>query len=361
MATTPGTAPKKRKVGEGLASAFDAARAELEEREAKVEEREEALRKALEGVDNEKRLMAGCTPNDVLPLNIGGTKCHVLRKTLTQYDKSLLAARFSGRWDDNIEKDADGFFFIDQPTELMMPLIDFLRAKAIETPAFTTDAPVVYPKSDGKPLPAKEKHFYRLVEYYGMTPFVYPQCFGLHRGLSSKDECTSGAEPSIKCTVWNTYLLKPFCHDDARWLKSYEVTLGPIERPQIGWACESDGCSNPTYFYASRIGTDAAEHKGIGDEGSIALDRDRGGIMYNGQLKKSVAGLQGMQEGAVITCESTLTSFRWLINGMEVASIGRNKTELPWPANPYLSPMCYSSRPAISGKGQWTVTQFCYA
>ena len=82
MATTPGSAPKKRKVGDAIADAVHAARAELEEREAKVEEREEALRKALEGVDNEKRLMAGCTPNDVLPLNIGGTKCHVQRKTL---------------------------------------------------------------------------------------------------------------------------------------------------------------------------------------------------------------------------------------------------------------------------------------
>ena len=215
MATTPGTAAKKRKVGGAIADAVDAAQAELEEREAKVEEREEALRKALEGVDNEKRLMAGCTPNDVLPLNIGGTKCHVLRKTLTQHEGSMLAARFSGRWDDSIDKDADGFFFIDQPAELMMPLINFLRAKAIETPVVVpVKVPVVYPNADGKVGNDKEQDFYRLVEYYGMTPFVYGQCFWLHRGLAGQGgQCTAGAEPSVTCTAWNTYVLRPDGHD----------------------------------------------------------------------------------------------------------------------------------------------------
>lgn len=57
--------------------------------------------------------MAGRQPADVLTLNFGGTKIQVLRKTLTQYDKSMFAAHFSGRWDDSIEKDAEGSFFID--------------------------------------------------------------------------------------------------------------------------------------------------------------------------------------------------------------------------------------------------------
>ena len=116
------SAMKKRKVGDAVVEALDAARTELERRETKVEEREEALRKALEGVEHEKKLMAGRTPNDVLALNIGGTKIHVLRKTLCQYDKSMLSAHFSGRWDDSVDKDADGYFFIDQPYDLMLPL-----------------------------------------------------------------------------------------------------------------------------------------------------------------------------------------------------------------------------------------------
>jgi hypothetical protein len=41
----------------------------------------------------------------------------VLCRTLTSVEGSMLAAKFSGRWDDSLEKDADGNFFIDQPIE----------------------------------------------------------------------------------------------------------------------------------------------------------------------------------------------------------------------------------------------------
>jgi hypothetical protein len=34
---------------------------------------------------------------------------------------SMLAAKFSGRWDDSLEKDAHGNFFIDEPVELFQP------------------------------------------------------------------------------------------------------------------------------------------------------------------------------------------------------------------------------------------------
>ena len=120
---------RKRKVGDAVVAALDTARAELEERENNLEQREEALRRAIEGAEHEKQLMAGLKPSDVLQISIGGTKLAVLRSTLCQYEPSLLAATFSGRWDDSVAKDADGAFFIDQPIELMMPLINYLRTR----------------------------------------------------------------------------------------------------------------------------------------------------------------------------------------------------------------------------------------
>ena len=63
-------------------------------------------------------------PSDVLRLNVGGTCIDVLRRTLTSVEGSMLATRFSGRWDDSLEKDADGNFFIDQPIELFLPLVN---------------------------------------------------------------------------------------------------------------------------------------------------------------------------------------------------------------------------------------------
>lgn len=57
---------------------------------------------------------AVASPNDVLHLNIGGTKATTLRKTLTSIQDSVLAIKFSGRWDAGMEKDNEGNFLIDQ-------------------------------------------------------------------------------------------------------------------------------------------------------------------------------------------------------------------------------------------------------
>jgi hypothetical protein len=72
----------------------------------------------------------------VLHLDVGGTPVSVLRRTLTQVEGSLVASMHSGRWDDSLlAKSNEGRFFIDQPTELSIPLVDYLlRALASETP-----------------------------------------------------------------------------------------------------------------------------------------------------------------------------------------------------------------------------------
>jgi len=119
VAVRAASAQKKRKAGDAVLEALDMARTELEERESSLEQREEALRKAIEGVENEKWLMAGGRkPSDVLQINVRGTKLSVLRSTECQLESSLMAAKFSGRWDGSVEKDADGAFFIDHPIEL---------------------------------------------------------------------------------------------------------------------------------------------------------------------------------------------------------------------------------------------------
>ena len=204
---------KKRKVGDAVLEALDTARAELEERETTLEQREEALRKAIEGVEHEKKLMAGRRPSDVLTLNIGGTKLAVLRSTLCQFDSSLLAATFSGRWDDSVAKDADGAFFIDQPIELMAPLINYLRDMAITATNVAVDLPSSF-NAAGETIDVhKSARFRRMVEYYGMTPFVYQQYFEIWRGDGAHSSFTHGPEPSVSCNVWGTYRLSPSRHE----------------------------------------------------------------------------------------------------------------------------------------------------
>ena len=352
-----GSAQKKRGFG-GLVEAFDEAKADLHEREASLERREEQLKKAIEGVDDEKKLMAGRAPSDVLQLNIGGTHCTVSRRTLCQFEPSLLAAMFSGRWDDSVEKDSDGRFFIDQPAELFMPLVDFLRAKAIETPGATPVSPpaigdeVDFPE-EGTSIKWKSirarSDFHRLLEYYGMTPFVYQLVVSLRRGQPGTVSYVAGVEPGANCTNWSTCMLSEatprFCSSEERFcverkVLSFSVTLDSIERPQIGWA------SANTFHQQLQAG----ELKGVGEDGaSIALDGLRGGVCINGEVVHTPVDALTLQAGSVVTCERKDAAWHWLVDGREVAVVQQASVTI-----------LTDPRPAISGKGHWRVTHYTF-
>ena len=150
-----------------LQERVDAATLALDEREAKLEEREVALKKAIDGVELEKQLMAGRTPGDVLKLNVGGTIIMIRRSTLCQYEDSLLAAHFSGRFDDSVEKMGE-VFFIDEAPELFLGLVNFLRAKARETPSEPAKLPRALKDSSD---------FRSLWNFYGMPSLVLKNTF----------------------------------------------------------------------------------------------------------------------------------------------------------------------------------------
>jgi len=61
-------------------------------------------------VDRESAASTETGTSDILHLNIGGTKTTVSRRILTSIPGSMPATKFSGGWDDSIEKDKDGDF-----------------------------------------------------------------------------------------------------------------------------------------------------------------------------------------------------------------------------------------------------------
>ena len=161
-----------------LETAFESIHELLAKRQKTLDEREKELEQQRKQLELEKQQMGvdSYKPSDVIHLNIGGdTTLAVLRKTLTLVEGSMLAARFSGRWDDSLEKDRDGNFFIDQPIELFRPMINYLRHCECETPrSLSVKSPDAsfFEKRD-----ATYTDFLRMVEYYGMTPGIYPTKF----------------------------------------------------------------------------------------------------------------------------------------------------------------------------------------
>ena len=131
----------------------------LKKRQKNLEEREAELERKIATFEKETGNIQ--RPCDVLQLNVGGTLTAVLRRTLTSVEGSMLASRFSGRWDDSLEKDKDGNFFIDQPIELFQPMIDYLRAKSCET---ALGPPVTSPEFESE---VQRRNFVRMVEYFG--------------------------------------------------------------------------------------------------------------------------------------------------------------------------------------------------
>ena len=136
----------------------------LKKKQLALREKEHAIEKRAAALERDKSsFLLDKSPGDVLHLNVGGKCIAVLRRTLTSVEDSMLASRFSGRWDDSIEKDRDGNLFIDQPIELFEPLVNYLRAKACETPL---GPPVKSPYLSNYD---DRQDFYRMCEYFGMT------------------------------------------------------------------------------------------------------------------------------------------------------------------------------------------------
>ena len=121
------------------------------------------------------------TDTDILQLNVGGsTSISVRRSTLTQFPDTLLAATFSGRWDESMEKDRDGNIFIDQDPENFLLLVNYLRLRMNNQSR----------KVPEKYLPKPTYPLCYMLDYYGLMPAVYLQTWNGSRDKKISDEFT---------------------------------------------------------------------------------------------------------------------------------------------------------------------------
>jgi len=98
--------------------------------EQELLERAQEVTRLREELEDEKVTMMklGTCGNDLVGLNFGGERVvTVKRSLLLQFPGSMLAAMFSGRHEERLERDKDGNVFFDYSPTIMVPLIDYLR------------------------------------------------------------------------------------------------------------------------------------------------------------------------------------------------------------------------------------------
>ena len=202
----------------------------FESREKGLNEREAALEKRLR-LFEEQYPQAG-KDSDVLHLNVGGSSnVAVLRRTLTHFENSALAARFSGRCDTSLEKAKGGNFFIDQDPNVFVPLLNYLR----QCDQRKRDDLIVQ-----APLPTYE--FCSMLEYYGLMSCVYPQEWRNVSGSTDGVIMTRHSSSDDSMTITNSKDTKVFmlevqhhCPRKPANATTFTATFEQGSTGQVGW------------------------------------------------------------------------------------------------------------------------------
>jgi hypothetical protein len=285
----------------------------FKKRERELDRRESEIKRLKEDFEREHPAFAAKSPEDVLRLNVGGTRIDVLRRTLVSAEGSLLATQFSGRWDESLAKDADGNFFLDLPVNPFLILVNFLRSRELMSPS----GPDV-PSPSLEDMNADEQIcFLRMIDHYGVALDVYP--FSLHR-VGSNRARVKCVRPGVAIPadgggrLPSTFALLPttgFGH--GRTIKAFEVAAERGTKAMVGVA----------FAHRLRLAR-GMERAGLGPghfKGSIAIDtskREIGWVPNSGPPQRHSVSIDrgNFSNGALIRCEDN--GDVWHLNGVLV-------------------------------------------
>lgn len=280
--SAPGTDTSAAAAPPSLEATISALPDLLGRRLAEIEKREQDLAKAEKAFAEETgKAYGSAKPGDVLQLNVGGTKLTVLRSTICYAEGSMLGSKFSGRWDDSLERDKEGNFFIDQPYELFCILINYFRACMSATPKAP---PVSIHKMTRDLKPHEKEDFIRMVEYYGCTGAVYPTKI---QSSSESAKVREYPEFTVESPDWSTSTVLSD-GEHYRRIKSFQVEVGDVERIVVGVSTKRD------------LGSD---FKGLGEEPyTLGIDSCNSSIVLFGGNGKVTKGLEDVKisKGTVI-------------------------------------------------------------
>lgn len=142
--------------------------------------------------------------SDLVGLNFGGERIvTVKRSLLLQFEDSMLAAMFSGRYEQQLERDKDGNVFLDHSPAVMIPLIDFLRAHRDSVREELVQLPDIAPES--------LRAWRVMIRFFGLQPIFTMRFVGIHTDVEIASLCG-----------WTQIFCGPYKH---------ESTLADLEPP----------------------------------------------------------------------------------------------------------------------------------
>ena len=207
----------------------------LQTKEKELKEREADFTRRVKLFESTNPAMG--SDNDIIQLNVGGrTNIAVLRNLLTQFEGSMLAAKFSGRWDDSMEKDRDGNIFLDQDSDSFMILVDYLRMRM--------NNQLKQVPNTHRPVPTYK--LCSMLEYYNLLPGVYPQTWvgGESPLLFTYEEIAYGtvilsSKEGVKANALHPYRLLA----TPEWLE-FTIEFDKGASGAVGWICCKDEGKN---------------------------------------------------------------------------------------------------------------------
>ncbi|KAL7537239.1 hypothetical protein ACHAWF_005703 [Thalassiosira exigua] len=246
----------------------------LQSREKDLKKREADFSRRVQLFEKENPSMGSDT--DVIQLNVGGTtNIAVLRRTLTQFEGSMLATKFYGRWDDSLEKDRDGNFFVDEDPEIFLRLINFLRLRSKRPHLFQVRQP--------KP----EYDFCCMLDYYNLMPGLYPQKWiGKSDDLSIEEESYGTVVLSTK-NFQRTTVLHDFGEFSSASVSEFTVEFEKGTTGVLGWL----DCNR-----ATAIGWLGPDHKIDKDSRLLLLNKSVPNSCFLSIADRKIFGPDGVLE-----------------------------------------------------------------
>mmetsp|Transcript_16843 Transcript_16843/g.38027 ORF Transcript_16843/g.38027 Transcript_16843/m.38027 type:complete len:339 (-) Transcript_16843:121-1137(-) len=144
-------------------------REDLMKRMTSLEQGAQKLAADQKAFEEEKAAMAVASPkdDDIMELNVGGRIFSVNRGTLVCGD-SILAAMFSGRWEESMKSDNKGRIFLDFDPDCFATMLHHLRLARL-----TSEPPCWYSVSSPE---GKHKYFMVMLKFFGLVNALEPPC-----------------------------------------------------------------------------------------------------------------------------------------------------------------------------------------